>query len=82
MQPCQAGTAGLHVDAHHDGFRRRPGPHDRVVAPVDLHLLINPLGRTPEGELAKRDQIALGEEILNRKLDLFRDIHFPIFEPL
>ena len=53
-----------------------------MVAPVYFHLLIDPLGRAAQREFAKRDQIAFGKEILNRMLDLFRDVYLPVFEPL
>ena len=53
-----------------------------MVAPVDFHLLIDPLGRAAQREFAKRDQIAFGKEILNRMLDLLRNVHLPVSEPL
>src|SRR5262249_31048373 len=76
-RPDQAWAPRLRVNAHHNGFRGRPSSHHRVVAPVDFHLLVDPLGRAAQCELSKGDQIAFGEEMLNGTLNLLRDIDLP-----
>ena len=55
----QARPTWLHVHTHHDRFGRRPGTDDGVIAPVDFHLLIDPLGRAAERQFAECDQIPL-----------------------
>ena len=55
---------------------------DRVVAPVDFHLLIDPLGRAAESQFAECDQIAFGEEVLNGMPNLLRHVDLAVFQPL
>ena len=63
-------------------FGRRPGADDGMVAPVDFHLLIDPLGRAAESQFAEGDQIAFREEVLNGMLNLLRNVDLAVFQPL
>ena len=44
------------------GFPHRP---DRLAAAVDLHFIVDPLGRPPQGQLTQGDQIALAEKMMD-----------------
>ncbi len=53
-----------------------------MVAAVHFHLLIDPLGCSPECHFPQRDEIALAEKILERLLCVLRHIDLAVFESL
>ncbi len=80
--PHQTGSPGLHVHADHDRFGGRPRSDHGMVAAIHLHLLVDPLGGSPESHFAQCDQIPLAEEILERLLRLLRHVDFAVFQTL
>ena len=57
---------GVPADKGKHAIAGRPGAGHRVGAHIGLHVLIDPLGGTPQADFAQSGQIALAEEILQR----------------
>ena len=74
VEPAREPAAGAHhglrqgigADADEDALGRRPGAFDGVLAQIDDHLVVDPIGRAPERELAQGGEIAGLEEIVRR----------------
>ena len=54
------------ADAYEQPLRRLPRPLDRVLAQIVDHLVVDPRGGAPQGQLAQGGEIAEREEILLR----------------
>ncbi len=70
------------ADADEHAVARGPGAGDRVGAHVNEHLLVDPLRRAPERQLAQRGQVSGLEIVAQRPLGLGRDIDLALVQPL
>ena len=70
------------ADADEDALGRRPRPLDGVLAQIDDHLVIDPIGGAPERQLAQGREIAGLEEIIRRALGVLGQIDLAVLEPL
>ena len=74
VEPAREPAAGPHhclrqgigADADENALGRWPGAFDGVLAQIDDHLVVDPIGRAPERELAQGGEIAGLEEIVRR----------------
>src|SRR5215471_15529650 len=72
----QPGSAWYFADADEDPFAGWPGAGDRMRAHMREQLLIDPLSRPAQRELAQRGQVPLRKIVPDRALGLMRDIDF------
>ena len=70
----EPGRARILADADQDALARGPGTGDRIRLHVGEQLLVDPLGRAAQRELAQRGQVAGREIMLQRPLGLLGDI--------
>ena len=65
-------------DAHDDPLARRPRGLDLVARPVALEALVDPLGEPEQGQLAQRGEVALAEELRQRRVDALGRVDVPV----
>jgi hypothetical protein len=53
-----------------------------LILAIALHLVINALCRTAQGQLAQRHQVALAKEALDRLLCLLWQVNLAFLQPL
>ena len=78
----QRGRVRALADADDDALARGPRAPDGVQAHVREQLLVDPLGSTPERQLAQRRQVAGSEVVLKGALGRLRDINLALPQPL
>jgi hypothetical protein len=78
----QAGTSRIVADAHQDALAGRPRALDGVGLHFREQLLVHPLGRAAQSELAQRGQVGRREEVLERALGLLGDVDLAFLESL
>ena len=70
------------ADAGQDALAGRPRARDRVRLHIAHHLLVDPLRRAAQCELAQRGQVAGREVVPDRALGLVRHIDLAVAQPL
>ncbi len=78
----QPGRARILADADENALARGPGAGDGVRLHVGQKLLVDPLGRAPQRELAQGGQVAGREIMLERPLRLLGDVDLALLQPL
>ncbi len=58
-----------------------PDVRDRLVRPVRLDVVLDPIGGAAQRELAQRHQVAFAEEVARRPLDLLGNVDLAGLEP-
>jgi hypothetical protein len=72
----------VRADRDYNALARRPHRDDRFLLAVLAHLRVDPVGSLAQRELAQRDEIPLLEEVVERALDLLRNVDLAFLEPL
>ena len=65
-----------------DALARRPHRRDCFFLAILAHLRIDAIGRLPKRQLAQRDEIPLLKEVVERALDLLRNVDLAFLQPL
>ena len=75
---------GARVGAHaqQQRFARLPDRHHRLVAPVLLHLVVDPVGGAAQRQFAQGDQVALAKEVAHRAFGLLRQVDLALLQAL
>jgi hypothetical protein len=87
--PGQLRSAAHHVvgalvraDAAQQSTFGLPDLADRAVDAVGLHVVFDPVGGAPQGQLAQGHEVALAEEVLRRPFGLRRQVDLARGQPL
>ena len=75
------GRARVLADANQDALARRPRTRDGARLHLREQLLIDPLRRAAQRELAKRRQIGRRKKVRQCPFGLFRDVDLSFLEP-
>ena len=75
-------VAGAPAHAHQQALARRPDIVDGTLTAIVAHVLIDPVCRAAQGQLAQRQQIALAEEIARGPFGLLQRIDLARLEAL
>ena len=81
-RPYQPGRERTGADAHQHALGRRPCLRNRVRRPVDLHLGVDPVSRTAQGQFPQGNQIAFAEEVVEGPSGLLRHIDLALAQTL
>ena len=70
------------ADAHQDTLARLPHIADSLVLAIVAHLLFDAVGGAAQRQLAQRDEIALAEEVLDRRPRLLRHVDLALVQAI